>query len=117
MERDSAEEDADTPEVNQNKTQSQEQRSNHTEEAQVEALRPGCDSSESRDDEDGVATGSDISDSQDAFISWTTEEREKLLLCTAKIFQIQFPLYTAYKHNTNPTLEVRRHTNLITDVF
>uniref|UniRef100_A0A1A8HWD2 Ubiquitin specific peptidase 34 n=1 Tax=Nothobranchius kuhntae TaxID=321403 RepID=A0A1A8HWD2_NOTKU len=33
------------------------------------------------------------------------EEREKLLLCAAKIFQIQFPLYTAYKHNTHPTLE------------
>ena len=27
-------------------------------------------------------------------------------MCTAKIFQIQFPLYTAYKHNTHPTIEV-----------
>lgn len=114
MERDSAEEDTDTPEVNQNKTQSQDQGSNHTEEAQVEALRPVCNSCESREDEDGVTTGSD---NQDPFISWTTEEREKLLLCTAKIFQIQFPLYTAYKHNTHPTLEVRRQTKLITYVL
>lgn len=37
---------------------------------------------------------------------WSTEEKEKLLLCVAKIFQIQFPLYTAYKHNTHPTIEV-----------
>lgn len=44
---------------------------------------------------------------QDPFSSWSTEEREKLLLCAAKIFQIQFPLYTAYKHNTHPTIEVR----------
>lgn len=40
----------------------------------------------------------------DAF-SWSTDEKEKLLLCVAKIFQIQFPLYTAYKHNTHPTIE------------
>lgn len=38
--------------------------------------------------------------------SWSTDEKEKLLLCVAKIFQIQFPLYTAYKHNTHPTIEV-----------
>ncbi|KAG2467434.1 UBP34 hydrolase, partial [Polypterus senegalus] len=41
----------------------------------------------------------------DSFTSWSTEEKEKLLLCVAKIFQIQFPLYTAYKHNTHPTIE------------
>lgn len=46
----------------------------------------------------------------DPFGSWSTEEREKLLLCAAKIFQIQFPLYTAYKHNTHPTIEVGRAT-------
>ncbi|MGH0137239.1 UNVERIFIED_CONTAM: hypothetical protein FKN15_063069 [Acipenser sinensis] len=43
--------------------------------------------------------------SPDAFSAWNTEEKEKLLLCVAKIFQIQFPLYTAYKHNTHPTIE------------
>lgn len=42
----------------------------------------------------------------DAFSLWSTDEKEKLLLCVAKIFQIQFPLYTAYKHNTHPTIEV-----------
>ncbi|KTF99861.1 hypothetical protein cypCar_00023960 [Cyprinus carpio] len=41
----------------------------------------------------------------DPFASWSTEDQEKLLLCAAKIFQIQFPLYTAYKHNTHPTIE------------
>ncbi|XP_029817497.1 ubiquitin carboxyl-terminal hydrolase 34, partial [Manacus vitellinus] len=41
----------------------------------------------------------------DAFGLWSTDEKEKLLLCVAKIFQIQFPLYTAYKHNTHPTIE------------
>ncbi|NWQ77721.1 UBP34 hydrolase, partial [Columbina picui] len=41
----------------------------------------------------------------DAFSLWSTDEKEKLLLCVAKIFQIQFPLYTAYKHNTHPTIE------------
>ncbi|XP_028827085.1 ubiquitin carboxyl-terminal hydrolase 34 isoform X3 [Denticeps clupeoides] len=45
------------------------------------------------------------SESLDPFGSWSTEDREKLLLCAAKIFQIQFPLYTAYKHNTHPTIE------------
>lgn len=51
----------------------------------------------------------------DAFSTWSTEEKEKLLLCVAKIFQIQFPLYTAYKHNTHPTIEV--HVTLIDSVF
>lgn len=44
--------------------------------------------------------------SMDLYLSWSTEDQEKLLLCAAKIFQIQFPLYTAYKHNTHPTIEV-----------
>lgn len=44
--------------------------------------------------------------STDPFSTWNTEEKEKLLLCVAKIFQIQFPLYTAYKHNTHATIEV-----------
>nr|XP_023680681.1 ubiquitin carboxyl-terminal hydrolase 34 isoform X2 [Paramormyrops kingsleyae] len=44
-------------------------------------------------------------DGPDLLGSWSTEDREKLLLCAAKIFQIQFPLYTAYKHNTHPTIE------------
>uniref|UniRef100_A0A4W3GN70 Ubiquitin carboxyl-terminal hydrolase 34 n=1 Tax=Callorhinchus milii TaxID=7868 RepID=A0A4W3GN70_CALMI len=43
--------------------------------------------------------------SNDPFTAWSTEEKEKLLLCVAKIFQIQFPLYTAYKHNTHATIE------------
>ncbi|CAI9566410.1 unnamed protein product, partial [Staurois parvus] len=43
--------------------------------------------------------------STDLYSLWSTEEKEKLLLCVAKIFQIQFPLYTAYKHNTHPTIE------------
>ncbi|XP_069090498.1 ubiquitin carboxyl-terminal hydrolase 34 isoform X1 [Pleurodeles waltl] len=43
--------------------------------------------------------------STDLFNLWSFDEKEKLLLCVAKIFQIQFPLYTAYKHNTHPTIE------------
>ncbi|XP_056267031.1 ubiquitin carboxyl-terminal hydrolase 34-like, partial [Pseudoliparis swirei] len=78
VERDSAEEDA--ADLNQNKGPSQQPSSSST-------------------------SGGDSSDSQDPFGSWSTEEREKLLLCAAKIFQIQFPLYTAYKHNTHPTIE------------
>lgn len=67
-------------------------------------------------EEDGGGEASDLNpgqrsqrpgEDQDPFSSWSTEEREKLLLCAAKIFQIQFPLYTAYKHNTHPTIEVR----------
>ncbi|XP_023268188.1 ubiquitin carboxyl-terminal hydrolase 34 [Seriola lalandi dorsalis] len=98
VERDSAEEDADTPDLNQNKTQHQ------GGEAQMEALGPGESGSGSGvgDGGDGVGGGGDT---QDPFSSWSTEEREKLLLCAAKIFQIQFPLYTAYKHNTHPTIE------------
>lgn len=111
VERDSAEEDADISNMNQNKTPSQDQGSNCTEEARGEALRPAGGSSESREGEDYAAASCDNDDSQDPFGSWSTEEREKLLLCAAKIFQIQFPLYTAYKHNTHPTLEVRPYTD------
>ncbi|KAK2817528.1 hypothetical protein Q5P01_025719 [Channa striata] len=90
VERDSAEEDADAPDLNQEKIQSKDQNQgdNQQEKAPVEAQGPGESCS------DG-----------DPFSSWSTEEREKLLLCAAKIFQIQFPLYTAYKHNTHPTIE------------
>nr|XP_060479486.1 ubiquitin carboxyl-terminal hydrolase 34 [Panthera onca] len=50
-------------------------------------------------------TEEESSKSCDPFSLWSTDEKEKLLLCVAKIFQIQFPLYTAYKHNTHPTIE------------
>lgn len=103
VERDSAEEDGDTPDLNQNKSRSQ--GADQPSEAQMEVLGPGESCSGSGGVEGGAgANGS--SDSQDPFSSWSTEEREKLLLCAAKIFQIQFPLYTAYKHNTHPTIEV-----------
>lgn len=107
VERDSAEEDADTPDLNQNKPQTQDQGQNQSAESQVDVLGSGDASIESRSGDD-VACGIESNqDSQDPFSSWSTEEREKLLLCAAKIFQIQFPLYTAYKHNTHPTIEVR----------
>lgn len=101
VERDSAEEDGDNqPDLNQNKVQTQGPEAPG--EAHMEALGPGG----------GVAEGGAGASGQDPFGSWSTEEREKLLLCAAKIFQIQFPLYTAYKHNTHPTIEVRpaQHT-------
>lgn len=114
VERDSAEEDADTPDLTQDKTQNQgqSQGANQQGEAQIEALGPVESSSGSGGDDGGGAASSTSSDSQDPFSSWSTDEREKLLLCAAKIFQIQFPLYTAYKHNTHPTIEVspRPHT-------
>lgn len=95
VERDSAEEDGDSrTDLNQNKLQGQPgpQGPQAPEDAHMEALGPGR------------AEGG--GGSPDPFSSWSTEEREKLLLCAAKIFQIQFPLYTAYKHNTHPTIEV-----------
>ncbi|XP_011610930.2 ubiquitin carboxyl-terminal hydrolase 34 isoform X2 [Takifugu rubripes] len=94
VERDSAEEDGgDTPELNQG------QGSELPGEDPVNVRQPiNVSGSE------GGAESHD-SVSQDSFSSWSTEEREKLLLCAAKIFQIQFPLYTAYKHNTHPTIE------------
>lgn len=85
VERDSAEEDGDASDLIQG------QRSE----------RPGEDQ--------GTVRQQAERGGQDPFSSWSTEEREKLLLCAAKIFQIQFPLYTAYKHNTHPTIEVRLH--------
>uniref|UniRef100_W5NGU5 Ubiquitin carboxyl-terminal hydrolase 34 n=1 Tax=Lepisosteus oculatus TaxID=7918 RepID=W5NGU5_LEPOC len=81
-----------------------------------EAVNVERDSNE----EDGAGEGQTLADgkpesataaelaspkSLDPFGSWSTEEKEKLLLCAAKIFQIQFPLYTAYKHNTHHTIE------------
>lgn len=53
-----------------------------------------------------ILTDEESAKGTDVFSAWSTEEKEKLLLCVAKIFQIQFPLYTAYKHNTHPTIEV-----------
>ncbi|XP_034052612.1 ubiquitin carboxyl-terminal hydrolase 34-like, partial [Gymnodraco acuticeps] len=120
VERDSAEEDAETSDQNQNKIQGQ--GPSQPSEAQMEALGPGESGSGAggadgadggaggaggggEEGADGGAGGSSSSDIQDPFSSWSTEEREKLLLCAAKIFQIQFPLYTAYKHNTHPTIE------------
>lgn len=92
VERDSAEEDGgDAPELNQG------QGSELPGEDPVNVRQPM---------ECGSEGGAESHGSQDPFSSWSTEEREKLLLCAAKIFQIQFPLYTAYKHNTHPTIEV-----------
>lgn len=38
----------------------------------------------------------------DPFNLWNTDEKKKLLLCVAN-FQIQFPLYSAYKYNIHPS--------------
>ncbi|XP_041108949.1 ubiquitin carboxyl-terminal hydrolase 34 isoform X4 [Polyodon spathula] len=67
----------------------------------------GQNTTESKlDSSEACGRTEDVSEkSPDAFSTWNTEEKEKLLLCVAKIFQIQFPLYTAYKHNTHPTIE------------
>lgn len=100
VERDSAEEDGgggggDAPELKQGRVGSE---------------VPGEDQANARQPlEGGSEGGAESHGGQDPFGSWSTEEREKLLLCAAKIFQIQFPLYTAYKHNTHPTIEVRVH--------
>lgn len=95
VERDSAEEDGgDAPELNQG------QGSELNGEDPVNERQPV----NVRGSEGGAESHGSVS--QDSFSSWNTEEREKLLLCAAKIFQIQFPLYTAYKHNTHPTIEV-----------
>lgn len=101
VERDSAEEDGDSQtDLNQNKVPGQPgpKGSQPPGDAHVEVLGPGRA-------EGGAG-------SPDPFSSWSTEEREKLLLCAAKIFQIQFPLYTAYKHNTHPTIEVNTHIHV-----
>ncbi|XP_032418043.1 ubiquitin carboxyl-terminal hydrolase 34 isoform X3 [Xiphophorus hellerii] len=102
VERDSAEEDANIPDPNQKKTQSHEQEKIWPDGAQANPLGPLDGGSESLNGENAAGGGGD---NLDPFSSWTTEEKEKLLLCAAKIFQIQFPLYTAYKHNTHPTIE------------
>lgn len=101
VERDSAEEDGDLQtDLNKTKTPGPPgpQGTQPPGDAHAEALGPGRA-------EGGV-------DPPDPFSSWSTEEREKLLLCAAKIFQIQFPLYTAYKHNTHPTIEVNTHFHM-----
>lgn len=95
VERDSAEEDGGSEQLGKNQNLSQE---------------PQGRSENARLGEGSVGSGNGVAggaETQDPFGSWTTEDREKLLLCVAKIFQIQFPLYTAYKHNTHPTIEVR----------
>lgn len=107
VERDSAEEDADAPDLNKGRSQAPGQ----PREAQMEALGAGESGGGGGGSVGGAGGGAGgaeggSSDVQDPFGSWSTEEREKLLLCAAKIFQIQFPLYTAYKHNTHPTIEV-----------
>lgn len=63
-----------------------------------------------------VLTEEESAKNTDAFSLWSTDEKEKLLLCVAKIFQIQFPLYTAYKHNTHPTIEVYLYVYIFTFV-
>lgn len=101
VERDSAEEDGDLQtDRNQNKVPGQpgSQESQPPGDMHVEALGP--------------CRGEGGAGCPDPFSSWSTEEREKLLLCAAKIFQIQFPLYTAYKHNTHPTIEVNTHIHI-----
>lgn len=107
VERDSAEEDTETTDLNQNKSQGP--GAGQSGESQMEAQGPEESASGSGGGDGcvGACVGG-TADNQDPFSSWNTEEREKLLLCAAKIFQIQFPLYTAYKHNTHPTIEVRR---------
>lgn len=90
VERDSAEEDGGVEDGDQHKNQNQ-------------GVKPDPQPKLS---EPTVGGESGNEGSLDPFASWSTEDQEKLLLCAAKIFQIQFPLYTAYKHNTHPTIEV-----------
>ncbi len=89
VERDSAEEDGGVEDGDQHKNQNQGVKAD----PQPKLSEP-------------TAGESGNESSLDPFASWSTEDQEKLLLCAAKIFQIQFPLYTAYKHNTHPTIEV-----------
>lgn len=106
VERDSAEEDAagDAPEQKQNNNNQNPVQG--TSQAQQEAPKPGESGSGIGASEAVASSSTDCQAHEDMFDSWSTEDREKLLLCAAKIFQIQFPLYTAYKHNTHPTIEV-----------
>ncbi|XP_028316758.1 ubiquitin carboxyl-terminal hydrolase 34 isoform X2 [Gouania willdenowi] len=101
VERDSAEEDTDSSEVNQKNSKDHEDKLATNSQAEVSG--PGNGGTESVGDDIRSSDGN--CDSTDPFFSWSIDEREKLLLCAAKIFQIQFPLYTAYKHNTHPTIE------------
>ncbi|XP_055079983.1 ubiquitin carboxyl-terminal hydrolase 34 isoform X2 [Periophthalmus magnuspinnatus] len=100
VERDSAEEDEPSAQEKVIDKPQSHQGQDRPSEAQAEVL----DAVESSSKAGAEAGGSD-GDAVELFSSWSTEEREKLLLCAAKIFQIQFPLYTAYKHNTHPTIE------------
>lgn len=95
VERDSAEEDGGSEPLGKKQNLGQEQQG-RSENPRLGEASAGCSG--------GGGGGGGVH--QDPFGSWTTEDREKLLLCVAKIFQIQFPLYTAYKHNTHPTVEV-----------
>lgn len=107
VERDSAEEDEPNSSQDKSRDGGQEQQ---TSEAQTEASGAGESGGTLKAEAEGDGAGegnTDDNNTQDLFSAWSTEEREKLLLCAAKIFQIQFPLYTAYKHNTHPTIEVR----------
>ncbi|CAL8351436.1 unnamed protein product, partial [Boreogadus saida] len=115
VERDSAEEDAaDAPDLNQNQGAGAGQQA-----GQAPAVASdlgglegggggGGGHGSGAGGESGSVAGESASgatDDNEPLTSWSTEEKEKLLMCTAKIFQIQFPLYTAYKHNTHPTIE------------
>ncbi|XP_061685121.1 ubiquitin carboxyl-terminal hydrolase 34 isoform X2 [Syngnathoides biaculeatus] len=94
VERDSAEEEAESPDFDLNRKRV---------ESKMQA---------------GPKEGGGSEGAHDGFSSWSMEEREKLLLCAAKIFQIQFPLYTAYKHNTHPTIEdISAHESSILGSF
>lgn len=107
MERDSAEEDGGSEPLGKNQNLSQEPQG-RSENPRLGEGSAGSSSS---------ACGGGAAESQDPFGSWTTEDREKLLLCVAKIFQIQFPLYTAYKHNTHPTIEVQQVRAMQGNIF
>lgn len=40
------------------------------------------------------------------YMDWTLEEREHLLQFVTKVFQLNFPHYTSYKHSVHSKLEV-----------
>ncbi|XP_051939696.1 ubiquitin carboxyl-terminal hydrolase 34 isoform X4 [Hippocampus zosterae] len=105
VERDSAEEDdAGSPDGDPKRKRAETPSRGGQREEEEEAREEG----EEEVEEGGAA----------AFGSWSVDEREKLLLCAAKIFQIQFPLYTAYKHNTHPTIEdISAHESSILGSF
>ena len=115
VERDSAEEDAaDAPDLNQNPGAGAGQQAGQapavaSDLGGLEGGGGGGHGSGAGGESGSVAgeSASGATDDNEPLTSWSTEEKEKLLMCTAKIFQIQFPLYTAYKHNTHPTIEVQ----------